>query len=262
MRPRRRDRLRDVTLVAVSKTVPAERVRAAVAAGLTTLGENRVQEAEAKVGEVPRRDVAPRRAAPEEQGPAGARDLRDDPVGRLRRASPSASTGSRRRSGPAAASRSCSRSTSTTIRRRPASPPAELEASLGAILDLPRLEVRGLMTIGRLVDRPEDARSTFVALRELSGRLRAGDDRPRAGAVDGHDRRLRGRDRGGRDDRPRRAGAVRRAAARSRPRRTAPASPPTATDEGSRPADARRGAGRLGRVEFRLGDRPTRSRQR
>ena len=38
-----------VTLVAVSKTVDAERLRAAVAAGLTTLGENRVQEAAAKV---------------------------------------------------------------------------------------------------------------------------------------------------------------------------------------------------------------------
>src|SRR4029079_2675360 len=38
----------EVTLVAVSKTVDVERVRAAVAAGLTTLGENRVQEAEAK----------------------------------------------------------------------------------------------------------------------------------------------------------------------------------------------------------------------
>ena len=33
------------------------------------------------------------------------------------------------------------------------------------------------MTIGRQVDRPEDARVTFVALRELSGRLRAGDER-------------------------------------------------------------------------------------
>ena len=37
-----------VTLVAVSKTVPAERLRAAVAAGLTVLGENRVQEGEQK----------------------------------------------------------------------------------------------------------------------------------------------------------------------------------------------------------------------
>ena len=38
----------DVTLVAVSKLVPAERLRAAVAAGLTLLGENRVQEAATK----------------------------------------------------------------------------------------------------------------------------------------------------------------------------------------------------------------------
>ncbi len=39
----------DVTLVAVSKTVPAEALRDAVAAGLDLLGENRVQEAAAKV---------------------------------------------------------------------------------------------------------------------------------------------------------------------------------------------------------------------
>ena len=42
-----------VTLVAVCKTVPADRVRAAVAAGLVVLGENRVQEAAAKIPEVP-----------------------------------------------------------------------------------------------------------------------------------------------------------------------------------------------------------------
>jgi len=42
-----------VRLVAVSKTVPPERLRAAVAAGLDTLGENRVQEALAKLDEVP-----------------------------------------------------------------------------------------------------------------------------------------------------------------------------------------------------------------
>jgi pyridoxal phosphate enzyme (YggS family) len=38
----------DVTLVAVSKTHPAEAVAAALAAGQTVFGENRVQEAEAK----------------------------------------------------------------------------------------------------------------------------------------------------------------------------------------------------------------------
>ena len=42
-----------VTLVAVSKTVDVHRLRQAVEAGITTLGENRVQEAAAKVGELP-----------------------------------------------------------------------------------------------------------------------------------------------------------------------------------------------------------------
>ena len=41
-----------VELVAVTKTVPADVVRAALAAGLTTFGENRVQEADAKIPEV------------------------------------------------------------------------------------------------------------------------------------------------------------------------------------------------------------------
>ena len=58
--------------------------------------------------------------------------------------------------------------------------PDALERDLGACLDLEHLSVRGLMTVGRLVDRAEDARSTFAALRELSDRLRATD--PRLGA--------------------------------------------------------------------------------
>jgi pyridoxal phosphate enzyme (YggS family) len=43
-----------VLLVAVSKTVPAERVRAAIAAGVPALGENRVQEARDKIAAVGR----------------------------------------------------------------------------------------------------------------------------------------------------------------------------------------------------------------
>ena len=39
----------DVTLVAVSKTHPAETISSAIAAGLTQFGENRVQEAEEKI---------------------------------------------------------------------------------------------------------------------------------------------------------------------------------------------------------------------
>src|ERR1041385_1669553 len=44
----------DVTLVAVSKTHPAAKVREAIAAGQIDFGENRVQEAEAKIPEVGR----------------------------------------------------------------------------------------------------------------------------------------------------------------------------------------------------------------
>ena len=44
----------DIKLVAVTKTHPAEVVRAAVGAGLAVFGENRVQEAEAKIAEVGR----------------------------------------------------------------------------------------------------------------------------------------------------------------------------------------------------------------
>ncbi|MCE2438501.1 MAG: YggS family pyridoxal phosphate-dependent enzyme [Candidatus Latescibacteria bacterium] len=43
---------RDVTLVAVSKTVPAKAIGEAVEAGVRVLGENRVQEAETKVDNV------------------------------------------------------------------------------------------------------------------------------------------------------------------------------------------------------------------
>ena len=44
----------DITLVAVSKTHPVETVRKALGAGLTDFGENRIQEAEAKIPEVGR----------------------------------------------------------------------------------------------------------------------------------------------------------------------------------------------------------------
>ena len=40
----------NVTIVAVTKTQPVERIREAVNTGLTVLGENRVQEAAEKIG--------------------------------------------------------------------------------------------------------------------------------------------------------------------------------------------------------------------
>ena len=54
---RRAGRSGDVTLVAVTKTHPAEVVRAAIRAGVADVGENRVQELEQKVPDVGRQAV-------------------------------------------------------------------------------------------------------------------------------------------------------------------------------------------------------------
>lgn len=51
--------------------------------------------------------------------------------------------------------------------------PADLERGLAVLVTLSNLELRGLMTVGRLVDRAEDARPTFRRLAELSAPLRA-----------------------------------------------------------------------------------------
>ncbi len=48
----------DIRLVAVSKTIPADRVAAAVAAGISTLGENYIQEARDKIEALAHLDVA------------------------------------------------------------------------------------------------------------------------------------------------------------------------------------------------------------
>jgi len=167
----------EVRLVAVSKTVPAERLRAAVAAGLTVLGENRVQEGAAKRPLVPG-------ATWELIGPLQSNKVRRaietydviesvdsaDLAQRLDRLV-GESGGSRVRL-PVLLQ--------VNVDDDPAKAgfaPAELEAGLAAILDLPRLRVDGLMTVGRFVDEAEAARPTFRRLRELGERLQAADGR-------------------------------------------------------------------------------------
>jgi PLP dependent protein len=166
----------DVTLVAVSKTVAPQRLRAAVAAGLSTLGENRVQEAEAKIGEVegatwhlvgPLQKNKARRALEVFETIESVDSL--GLAERLDRIAAEVRPGGRV---PVLLQVNVDDDPSKT-----GFSPADLEASLDAILDLSRLDVRGLMTIGRQVTMPEDARPTFVALRELSARLRATDSR-------------------------------------------------------------------------------------
>ena len=161
----------DVRLVAVSKTVPAERLRAAVAVGLTILGENRVQEALAKVDAVPGAIwhlVGPLQSNKARRAVEAFGEIQSvDSVGLAERLS--------RLSGELRPGRPLPVLLQVNVDDDPAKAgfePAELEAALPAILDLPDLSVDGLMTIGRLVASAEQARPTFVALRALHARLR------------------------------------------------------------------------------------------
>lgn len=165
-----------MALVAVSKTVPVERIRAGVAAGLTTLGENRVQEAEGKVAEV---EGATWHLVGPLQKNKARRALE---VFEVIESVDSAALAQRldRIAGELGTARRTSVLLQVNVDDDPTKAgfdPVELEDALGPILDLPRLEVRGLMTIGRQVASAGDARSTFVALRELSDRLRTADNR-------------------------------------------------------------------------------------
>jgi pyridoxal phosphate enzyme (YggS family) len=161
-----------VTLVAVSKTVPPSRLRAALAAGLTILGENRVQEAEAKVPLVPGATwhlVGPLQSNKAKR----ALDLFDtietihsvELAGRLNGLLATRSEGGER---------------SVLLQVNVDGDPAksgfladDLARAVEGLDACEQLDYRGLMTVGRLVDDPEQARPAFVALRTLSELIRA-----------------------------------------------------------------------------------------
>jgi pyridoxal phosphate enzyme (YggS family) len=163
---------REVTLVAVSKTVDALRLRAAVAAGFDLLGENRVQEAEAKalalsgvrwhlVG--PLQSNKARRAvelfdAIESVDSVDLAQRLDRLAGDLGRAPLGVYL-------------------QVNVDRDGAKAgfmPDALEAALGTLGGFSNLRLLGLMTVGRLTGSAEEARPTFARLRELSRRLRSG----------------------------------------------------------------------------------------
>ncbi len=160
-----------VELLPVSKLVPAARLRAALAAGLTCFGENRVQEARAKAAELA--------------------TARWQMVGHLQSNKVAAaaelfsviqsvdSLALAQRLGRAHRERSelpLPTYLQVNVDRDPDKfgfGPDELAAQLPELLEIEGLTVRGLMTVGRLVAEPEAARATFVALRQLSERLRS-----------------------------------------------------------------------------------------
>jgi pyridoxal phosphate enzyme (YggS family) len=171
-----------VALVAVSKTVTPPRLRAAVAAGLTVLGENRVQEAEAKIGEVPGAIwhlIGPLQSNKAARALAAFAEIDSvDSVDLAIRLD--------RLAGEIHPAERLPILLQVNVDGDPAKTgfePAALAAAVDAIAVLPRLELRGLMTVGRLVARAEDARPTFVALRRLAEALRSSGGGEASGAL-------------------------------------------------------------------------------
>lgn len=162
---------RTVELIAVSKTVPVERLRAALAAGLTILGENRVQEGVEKASQLPGATwhlIGPLQSNKARRAVESFETIETvdsaDLAARLDRL-----TGELRPGRPLPVL------LQVNVDADPAKAgfaPAGLEATVAPLLELPNLEIRGLMTVGRLVEDPAEARPTFVALRRLSEQLR------------------------------------------------------------------------------------------
>ena len=165
----------DVTLVAVSKTVDAERLTAAVEAGITTLGENRVQEAEDKVGVLagvtwhlvgPLQSNKARRALETfdviQTVDSVALAERLDRLAREVRGA-----------GPTARYPVLVQINVDDDPSKAGFAPVALREATDAMARFDALEVRGLMTIGRLVADPDAARPTFQRLRAISEELRS-----------------------------------------------------------------------------------------
>lgn len=160
-----------VALVAVSKTVEVERLRAAVAAGLTILGENRVQEGADKR---PLLDGATWHLIGPLQSNKAKRALETFDV--IQSVS-SVDLGQRldRLAADVRAGERVPILVQVNIDEDPAKAgvlPSDAATLVAKLVALPRLEVRGLMTIGRFAVDADVSRATFRALREFGSTLR------------------------------------------------------------------------------------------
>lgn len=156
----------DVRLVAVSKTIPAERIRQAYEAGLRDFGENRVQEAEAKRPALANLDITWHLVGHLQTNKArAARELFQyiQSVDSLRLAE--------RLNRVALPGQRLPVLLEVNLGNEPTKSGAREEEVLrlaeGVSL-LPTLELRGLMVVPPFFDDPEGARPFFRRLRELA----------------------------------------------------------------------------------------------
>lgn len=160
-----------VTLIAVSKTKPAEAVAEAVAAGIEHVGENRVQEAAEKVDRV--RELL-------------GRDPTWHLIGTLQRNKARQALDlfsliqsvDSVRLAEALSTRAEGRRVRMLLevylgddQARPGFRPADLSSSLDQIAAMPGLDVQGLMTVAPLGLTQDQTRRAFARLRELRDEL-------------------------------------------------------------------------------------------
>src|SRR5437867_1658489 len=151
-----------VTLLAVTKTVPPERVDAALAAGVTVFGENKIQEAKAKIPQVSSRARWHFIGHLQTNKARDAVELFDliHSVDSVKLAAELSQWAERAgKTQPILLEVNVAGEASKFGIK-----PEDLPATLAQIQPLPRLEVRGLMTVPPL---NKDSRSFFRQLREL-----------------------------------------------------------------------------------------------
>ena len=157
----------DITLIAISKTHPRETLRAAIDSGISDLGENRVQEAEAKILELGRGAARWHLVGHLQENKARrAISLFDvihslDSISLAKRLDRLCDSEGREKLDVLVQVNLGGEESKT------GTDPAELTALLDGVAQCERLSLIGLMTLPPYFENPEDGRQFFNALREL-----------------------------------------------------------------------------------------------
>jgi pyridoxal phosphate enzyme (YggS family) len=154
-----------VTIVAVTKTHPPEAVRAAAAAGLTAVGENRVQEALAKQDQLPDLAIDWHLIGTLQRNKAKLAVNRFALIHSVD--SLGLAEDLNRRAAPERRQAVLVQVNCSDESQKGGVTAAELPALLDRIVALERLELRGLMTMAALTEDVARQRAAFRRLREL-----------------------------------------------------------------------------------------------
>jgi pyridoxal phosphate enzyme (YggS family) len=163
----------EIVLVAVSKTHPPQLIREAIAAGITDLGENKVQEAEEKIPQVGRDSARWHLVGHLQSNKARkAATLFDlihsiDSVALAQRLERICDEQNRKHLPVLIQMDLASEETKSGAAE------SELPKLINAFKEFRRVKLQGLMTLPPFYDNPEDARPFFRRLRELRDELRS-----------------------------------------------------------------------------------------